>query len=535
MRSIVLVLSLLLAWPVAAKVKPQVPAELAPTHGFVYVAYPKGGSIGLQVRLEGGGKPIMLDSATTASPMAGAQAFGRWLPPGQYRLGAWGAMKWENGPVFEVQAGRVTDLGGLVPVNIGGYQIVMMPVRHAENAGDLALATQSFRELLKDPAPIVVDIAQVSAPMTLVQPATGLGLIADLLIAHDRKINKPSTLEQLKAATVPADFLRLARTVMPPLQDEPAILPDGTLYFTADLGQIRKRSPDGQWSNIGMDTLRQTLAVEYANGRLIAGSDDGHLRSSEDGGSHWNALKSLKISESIIDIDHADGQWVLASTETFDDPTAPRSSGMLAAAATARSVRLRVYTGHSDDLSDLSLSKEFVLTPRDQIGWMGARGQLVDGRYYITIAPNVYRLELASGEWTTLAPGPRVGSLRVDRKTGTLSALWSQGAFSKVYVSSDHGDSWTQIGRPPYVIFDVQMDASDTGWASRWNMDAFSGKWELYRYVPAKNDWEQTGEAPFNCKPLRVSAEIPLLCIANDASIFSMRADGTWEVEFSAR
>jgi hypothetical protein len=78
------------------------------------------------------------------------------------------------------------------------------------------------------------------------------------------------------------------------------------------------------------------------------------------------------------------------------------------------------------------------------------------------------------------------------------------------------------------------MDAADRGYASRWNMNAFSGEWEIYRYDAAKDDWTMTVKAPFNCKPLRVSPAMPVLCIANDASIFRQASTG-WEVEFSAR
>ncbi|HPM57281.1 MAG TPA: hypothetical protein PK227_09100 [Thermomonas sp.] len=39
-----------------------------------------------------------------------------------------------------------------------------------------------------------------------------------------------------------------------------------------------------------------------------------------------------------------------------------------------------------------------------------------------------------------------------------------------LHVSPNHGDAWTQIGRPPYVICEVQMDSVDRGWTSRWNI-----------------------------------------------------------------
>lgn len=523
---------LLLMSPVAAKEKPQVASDLAPTHGFVYIGFPKGGWSAVQARPVDGGEPINIDTPVAAAPMPGALAFGRWLPAGRYRLGSWEAMKWTNGPEFEVQAGRVTDLGGFVPINIGGYQMVVAPVRHAEDAGDLALATAEIGPLLKNPDPIVVETHVVSQAMTISQPGTGLGLIADLLLAYDRKKNKPSTQEQLKAIGSPVEFLRVARTVVPPLQDEPAILPDGTLYFPSDLGQLRRRGADGEWSNVGIDTLRQILAVEYADGRLVAGSDNGRLRLSEDDGKTWTELKALRSKESIIDIDHADGVWIVTTTEQFLDPKAPRVMG-LPSALTPLSVRMRVYTGHSGDFADLTLSREFVLTPKDQLGWMGARGQTFAGDYYLLVPPNLQRMSLSTGAWTQVTPGARIGSHRVDPHTGTLTGLWSQGAFSKIYVSTDRGDHWTQIDRPPYVITDVQMENDVQGWASRWNADAFGGKWEVWSFVPGKSDWAKSGEAPFNCRPMRIAPDRPVICIANDASIFGLH-DGEWSVEFSA-
>ena len=534
MRSVLLVIGLLLAMPAAAKEKPQVPAELAPTHGYVYVGFPKSGVDALIVSPLAGGQEFKIDTPATAAPLADAKAYGKWLPAGAYRIVGWGALKWEQGPQFEVQAGRVTDLGNFMGVNVGGYQLVLVPIPHPEHAGLVAAATQPFASLLKDATPLAFESSAVSPAMTLGQPATGLGLVADLLLAYDRKVNKPSTLQALKGAKTNDEFLRILRTMTPPLQDEPARLADGTLFFPADYGQVRKRAPDGVWSSVGMDTLRQILSVEQVDGRLVAGSDDGRLRESRDGGTTWAEMKALGSLQSILDIDHAQGAWVVTTTEKFDDADAPRGGGLVAAAKGSPSIRLRVYVGHSDDFSDLAPSKEFTLAPKDQVGWLGARGQLRDGRYYVLAGTALQRLDVASNQWKTITPGPRISSHRIDPKTGVLTALWSQGAFSKVHVSSDQGDSWTPIGRPPYIINDVQMDSASEGWASRWNMNAFSGVWETYTFVPGKNDWNKSGEAPFNCRLMRIAPDLPILCFAPDTSIFSLR-DGKWEAEFSGQ
>ncbi|MBS0225710.1 MAG: hypothetical protein JSS25_05140 [Proteobacteria bacterium] len=517
----------------AAKEKPQVAADLAGTHGFVFVEAPKGGLGALYVKSLASGDGAIISTPVGAPTKPAAEQFGYWLLPGRYKVTGWPNHPQADGPEFEVEAGRVTDLGSMVPVNLGGYEVVLLPVRHPENENDLETAIAPIKALLKNPEPIRWNASSVPAPATTGQRASGLGLIADLLLAYDHKVNKPSTIQHLKDEKDPKAFLQIARTVMPPLQDEPALAPDGTAWFPADLGTLRRRTPDGHWDSVNIDTLRQILAVEYDQGRLLAGSDDGHIRLSSDNGAHWSELKTLAPLESVIDIDHGDGTWIVVTTEKFSDPNAPRGGGLVAAMPGTQSVHMRMYSGKRDDLSDLALSKEFTLTPKDQIGWMGARGQLFNGKYYVNAGNALERLDITSGTWTLITPGDRVSTHYVDPKTGTLSAFWSQGAFSKVFLSMDGGDHWNQIGRPSYVIIDVQMNAPDRGWASRMNMGAFSGTWETYSFVQSKNDWDKTGEAPFSCRPMRYSADTAPICITTGASILGLH-DGKWEVEFSA-
>jgi hypothetical protein len=519
-------------WSASAKEKPQVAAALAPSHGYVYVAFPKGGGDSIAVVPVGSKKELRIDTPAPAVGLPAAHAFGKWLPAGRYRIARWGLLPWRDGIAFDVQAGRVTDLGELMPVNVGGYQFVVVPIPHPEHAGSLAEAMTPIASVLVDATPIPAAMTAVSAPITIGQPTSGLGLIADLMLAYERKVNKPSSLDALLATRDPQPFLQLLRQTTAPLQDEPARLTDGTLLFPADLGIVRKRTPDGEWSSLRMDTLRQILAVEHADGRLLAGSDDGRIRESRDGGSTWSELKAFGRLESVIDIDSMGEYRVVATTERFDDPDAPRGRGLIVAMKGVPSVRLRVYVGRRADLGDLQLAKEFTLTPEDQIGWLGARGQIADGQYYILSGNQLHRLDIAGGQWRAITPGARVSSHRVDAASGVVTALWSQGAFSKVHVSTDRGETWALIGRPPYIISDVQMDAADRGWASRWNMNAFGGVWETYAFAPAKNDWDKSGEAPFNCRLMRVAADLPILCFDSGARVFAFR-DGAWEIEFA--
>ncbi|MEH6416688.1 hypothetical protein [Pseudomonas sp. CGJS7] len=515
------------AW--AAKPAPQVPAQLAATHGYVYVNFPKGsgtrpgttGSLSV-VSTATGAREETLDARSDP----GDKAFGRWLPAGQYRLARWSGQQWGEYPGFEVQAGRVTDLGSLVPIQIGGYELVVLPLRPTENAHDIDAALNQFGPVLKSAEPLRWQPSTPPKPFKQLYPSTGLGLIADLLSAHDRKVNKPSVIGRLKAAQSSEEFLQLARSVTPPLADEPAEAADGTLYFGADLGQIRVRRADAQWSGIGIDTLRKISAVERVGETLLAGSDDSILRRSDDQGATWTVLKSFGATEAVIDIDRQAPHWLI---------TTGRQVPALQAGLPPSLDRITVYVASNEDLSDLHALREFPVDIRKTLGgWPGPMPQSWNGSYFLGFIKELHRLDLQSMQWKTVSPPSAFNSFRIDAKTGTVTVLVSAGAFSKIFVSSDRGDSWKKVGRPPYVITDVQFDSADIGYATRWNMNAFSGVWELYTFDPKIDDWHKRSEAPFNCKPWRVSPRIPLLCVASDGSVLSQH-EQEWTVEASAQ
>ena len=537
MRSWMLAVVVLFAVPCVASGASKDPAKLVATHGYAYMSFSKGGQDTLVVTPVGSKRETRIFMAADVPAVAKMQAIGDWLPAGSYRVTGWGALDWEDGPTFEIKPGRVTDLGDYVAVDVGGYKTVMLPIAHASRQDAVDAASRTFASLLVDRAPIQAASMTLSPAMERTYVSSGLGLVGDLLIAQDRKVNKPSTINALLAAEDSESFLRLARTVTKPVQDEPAALPDGTLYFPADFGQLRKRTPDGHWSNVGMDTLRQITSVEAHDGRLLAGSDDGHIRESRDGGVTWNELVALGSKQTVMDIDQADGYWlvtILENTDAFKEGPIRVPSPLLNMQFVPRTVRLRVLLARADDLSDLKLAREFAMDINEMWAWAGPQGQLVNGQYYVLAGNTPQRLDLASGQWKAIPPRARTSSLRVNPSTGVVSALWGQGAFSKVYYSTDQGDTWQQIGRPPYVIWDVQMDTATSGWAYRWNANAFSGVWELYSFSPKKNDWDHVGDAPFNCQPMRVSTQVPVFCMTRDNSIFALR-DGKWNVEFSAQ
>jgi hypothetical protein len=524
-----LALALVVSGTVLAKAPPPQSAEqLASTHGYVFVSYPRGGTPDLlAVAPVQGGKKVKLQPRDDA----GKSAFGLWLPPGQYRIAAWADTEFPDYVPFEVQAGRVTDLGSLVTFNVGGYGYVVLPVRHPEVAHDVDAAIAQYGSLLTSPEPLRWLPQAPPKALTLSTPATNLGLIADLLLAHERKVNKPSINKQLQAATTVEEFFRLGRSALPPLAEEFAQGPDGALYFGADLGQVRVRRPDGTWASLDTGTLRAVMSVEVKDDLLVAGTRGGELRGSRDGGQTWRVLRALSPDESIVDIDRADGRWLLTTlhrSAPFLQEVPPQ--GILMSVAQYIPDRVNVYTARQDDFSDLAPAGDFALDPKKLLSWLGPLPAATATHYYVGTYPELQRLDLASMAWQKITPPTEVSGFHVSPVSPTVVAFKAWGAFSKVFVSADGGDTWTKIDRPSYPIMDVVMDTPATGWATRINMGAFQSKVALAAFDGKL--WADRIDAPPGCARVLFGADrTPTYCVTTAGSILA-RTGSQWDVEF---
>jgi hypothetical protein len=75
---------------------------------------------------------------------------------------------------------------------------------------------------------------------------TNLGLLGDLIVAYDRKVNQPALSKRMREAASVDEAWKLARIAMKPQFDEGAADEAGNLYYAANLGQVRVRSAAGE-------------------------------------------------------------------------------------------------------------------------------------------------------------------------------------------------------------------------------------------------------------------------------------------------
>jgi hypothetical protein len=501
----------------------QSPAELRGTHGFVHAALGSGTSVRLRSLATGNTYDLV------SQPEYGPHAYGLWVPEGQYAIN--GLLDRSGGPYvpFSVSRGRITDLGGIVRLEIGNYEYVRLPIRHPDLVAALQPATAALRPHLTSAEPIEWRPTVPPAAEEQGTPSTGLGLIAELISEYGRHVNKPPLNQLLKEAKSTEEFFRLSAGTVPPLTDEPAADSAGRLYYGAELGQIRVRTRNGEWTNLDTGTLQRITAVEVSGRKIVAGTARGEIRTSDDGRS-WRRHFSFAADEAVVDIDRVGDRWIVLTAKLLASNTVPGPAGTRVQAVNL----FKVYSATGDDLAGMTPLRDLVLPERAFIPRaLDTRGQVSGSAWFINLGTDMLRLDVATMQWSTSSPGHTVSNFNISPKTGLLTAYRLGGAFSKLSLTTDHGRTWREVDTPPYTIYDVYFELPEKGLATRYASGAFSATIEFMTYDPKADRWEKTHEAPAGCvRLLRDTDNVQRWCVTSGNSVLNY-VDGKWVAEFA--
>ena len=515
---LLLFVTLLFAGCQGAPVVQQSAEKLAPTNGYVYVSLPKFSYYkGITVRSLKTKEEHQL--AKRSDP--GITAYGLWLPAGKYVLSGWSNYELKDYPAFEVAPGRITDLGSLIPVNIGGHELVILPIRHPEVADEVSKAATGFAKYLRSQQPLTWSMQRTPTPVKLVAQASGLGLVVDIINVHAHEAIKPSINKELKATKTIPEFFRLALTAIHPEVMEPAADKDGNQYYGADLGQVRVRYKIGNWGALSTGSLKKITAVEAHGHSIFAGAENGKLRRTTDNGKSWQTVLTLGDKEVITDIDKVSTGWILMTLVKER-----LTNGQL------KIDESNVYFSANDSFSNLKHLKKV----KFKVGTgllPEVTGKEVNGIYYLSAFPELYRLDLASMKLEPLKLPTEITSFSVSANEKVISIFRSKGIFSKLFLSTDKGKSWKEYNTPPYHFTNIHFTSAKKARTSRWSAGAFKGNYEILDYDAAENHWKLVSEAPDSCiKMLWDTRNEPAFCVTRGGSILAYN-DKEWQVEYS--
>jgi hypothetical protein len=520
MRNVVLALLAVLSVSALAKGE-TIPTALAATHGFVRVSLPQWAF----------GDPPALRGVKNSYKLArtsddGLYAYGAWVPAGQYQIEGTVAADGSPYTPVVVEAGRITDLGAVLRIQLGGYETVLLPIRHPEADAEATAAQRRLGSTLRSSDSLLWSPEAPPKTVLAQTPATGLGLVADLLMVYQRQVNKPPLSKQLKEAQTLDALAKLARLAVAPRTEEAAADRAGNLYFGSDFGQLRVRHQDGTWGSMDTGTLDEISAVGADGERIVVGTLHGQLITSADRGQSWRKVRSLDSNEIVVDIDRAGDTWMVLTARTGKgvNPLGPVE-------------RLRAYAAKHEDLGDLAASRDFavsLVSVKIEGRSDSLTGQVVGGAYIVNTVTDLLKLDPVTMQWSTLTRPPhRVDTFHVSDDGTVITTVRIQGAFSKISVSKDAGATWMPYARPAYAIYDAMLETSDSGTATRWNPHAFGATLEFYSYDATAKDWRKTAEAPPGCaRLLRDAGYRQRFCLTSGGSILD-RKDDKWIVEFA--
>lgn len=498
----------------------QSPEQLYSTHGYVYANLPKDRQSLSLVSLSDKSK-IDLIQRTDSS----GDEFGVWVPAGEYKLGYSLGVELEGYSSLSVKAGRVTNLGSFVVVPIGGHKRVLLPIRHPDYANKEEKIIREYQPFLSSKEVIYwrsEDIPKSFETSWLGEGPNDLvsqGITVIALVAIVQEVTRPSMNKRLSEIKSTDEFFRVAKATTPPLTKEPGIDESGNLLFGADFGQIRVRNPSGEWGALDTGRLSPVTSVDVSKSQMAAGFDDGVIRVSGDSGSTWKVSASLGQDFLISDIDRVENSWIVLverkSTNRYRQKTTDQ---------------IVVYQSTNDDLSDL---KKIKVVDFDTPIFGFPRGEYANGYYYFNTGDDLLRLDLTSMNWKSVKPESSVSAFNISANAGVIAAYKIQGMFSKLYISTDQGESWVKYDNPPYVIDDIRFKNATEGLSVRMSMGAFTGTYEFLQYDHTSDSWKRFTTAPDGCvRILPDATNTARFCVTSGGSILSF-TDQKWITEYS--
>lgn len=475
--------------------------------GYVFASMPKGGDPDISVTsVQDGRKYDLGNLLGTKIP-----SVGRWLPAGDYTISAWNGQDFGPYPSFHVEAGRLTELGALVSVDIGGHEFVVLPLRLEHDASAIAPILANLRPSLTSDQ--LVSWSPHGIPQPLKYPSEytpDLGAIANLITRYGQKLNTPPLRERLLKVPDATSFFALVKESSPPLPQVGVADDQGNLYYGADFGQVRRRSPDGQWKALDTGTLVKVTAIARHGTTLVAGYEDGSIRQSTDGGLSWHQVTSLDCANSVVDVSWSGTRWIATSVDMSLDANTFAHAG-----------KFCFYASSDDDIAGLAKIKEM----QSSAPIMTAHPHAVvsAGSYWVAVPPDLMRLDLKSMTWSRAAlPGPIEG-FDVSANGEVISAFHAQGMFSKLYVSKDMAMTWEKSKSPHYIVRDVVFNDAGQGVAVRSQAGVFLLKLELYKSDSFGKSWTIMQKLPEECLYLIDDPQrMPQSCVTRGGSIISI-------------
>jgi hypothetical protein len=536
----------------AAKKKqapPRTPAQLSATHGYVRASIPQW-EFSTDFRLVAL-KDTQKPGRARLEARQGTRSWEGWIPAGEYvlagDLNAYDSPKRATvdasgnpyAPVT-VRAGEMTDLGVLLRVSLGEYQYKLVPTEDAEVPRETAQALERVGAVLKTQEVIRWRPTELPRAAQFAERENTTGLVEAIFQDVERGKQITAPLPSLKKLKSVPEFLSVAKASAAPTSSEVAIGPDGSLYYGAELGQVRVRDTTGVWSSRDTGTYVEVTAMEYGQGRLVAGNLRGQLFTSTDSGRNWTLAKALSPKEVIFDIDRAGSRWMVLAAPFEDLAADYYLSSLEHPPGLPKGWNLeplvRVYSATRDDLSDLELLREFSapgkIRMHEYVEADSAGGLTVGGDYYVYAVTGIHRLDVATMQWKDLkTPMPFVQFVRASPDGKWLTAAPLIG--SKLVYSADRGNTWKgQKGTLSYA-YDAVMTSADEGHGSRSTLGRFTREVEFFAYDGKSQHWKQMRESPRECfRMLRDANDNQNYCVTRSSAILVFDG-GEWKLEFA--
>jgi len=467
------------------------PSELAGDHGYLTGAIHSKEIVGLELQGENGKRV----SVYTDSTFLAHRRINTWIPTGKYQIVRMiipgivntNLVTFEKNslPEIELKAHGVTDLGNLVPVNLGGgaYTLAWQPRTDRRQPRIVQENLEIF-----DPNRSITWSASGKLPLGKISTgSTGLGLIADWVVAYGEagQRGKSMGFDDLTHENALVHIQSFSSPVTPLYLDDA-----GSEYFGTTLGAIRYKTGDS-WNLMTTGSLEAVTAVRYeASGHILAALESGELLESIDGGTTWKRLSTFGTGELAVDIRKING-ILYVSTWIPDEVLGVK----LSEAQTVKPT-VKIYSIAGEQLEEIAVVEcaqtlKVFASPRIE----NNATSLFVSMPQETLA----EVNVSTGSVRKIDPPKKFTGFSYSAESDLMAVWLAGGMFSHAHFSDDLGNNWGKLPKPPYQPRDIYLETTANGYMWSLSANFNSTNYELARIDANKNRWEPIAESDKSC------------------------------------
>lgn len=495
------------------------PEEQVKSHGLLIGTINLKNAVGIQL-VSSKNKKVFVG---TRGGIRNGKYVSAWLKPGFYDIVNFNisnsafinAVKIPKGslPQIEIKVGEVFDLNNII-LHTSGERRYSIIVKERSALS----AAFNLPQILDGAKYISWVVSSPVAQGTLVFGSTGQGLLVDAIVNYGQgtklgelvqvlpeNISHEQAFEQVKPFGLPTTKVVAAG--------------DGSSFFGTALGQVRYKK-GGSWRYFDTGFVEAVTAIDVSSlNSITVALESGIILTTKNFGESWKELYRFENGEYILDVRTIKNKLMISAVTVVEG-----YDRLIISPNKEITPKISVYS-LSENVVDVLYEKVFGLINIGTLDFFPPNIESIGDVMFFSIpfVNELVRINSQTKRVSDLVLPKKITGMSVSEDESYVTIWLAQGVFSNAFYSTDFGESWNKLPKPPYLPKHIELKSE--GEAYMWST---SGAYEYQEMDVQNRTWSKLAKSPKSCINLLTNYELnEHYCVLPSGSLKTFKA-GVW-------